>query len=223
MDNTWKEKNFEEKMTPHINEIYNDLFKNKISKIIRNTNGNQDKELLFMDKYLGIDTQIIFKDGSKITLQEKTRKYYYFQKYNDFTFEYYNDPKLKEQGEWFKLAAQLYFYGFSNEKETGYEKFYILDICKLRRFLTYRIGLKNLEKNYLHQNIGSAKANFFHIPFDLLRKNKNIIEFENNKPEIIDNSIPAIPLDFLKKKRSRKDVNNQQNLFHNQMLLFGGV
>jgi hypothetical protein len=163
----WQAKNFEEKMHPCINEIYKSLFSH-LSEIKRsNRETTTDSKILFMDKELAIDTFLYFKDGTILTLQEKSRKHNYLQ-YNDFTFEYYNDPATKDEGEWFKLAAQLYFYGFVNESETGYVKYYLLNVPKLRLFLKNEIGIKTLEGKYLKINKPPAKASFFAIPFNII-------------------------------------------------------
>lgn len=164
---SWKEKNFEEKMTPCIDNIYNKLFSNLeiISRSSRET--TTDAKVLFLDKEMAIDTFLHFNDGTVITMQEKTRKNYYLR-YDDFTFEYYNDPNSKEEGEWFKLAAQLYFYGFANEFENSYDKFYIINVPEFRLFLKNKIGIKTLEAKYLRYNKPPAKANFFCIPFNII-------------------------------------------------------
>jgi hypothetical protein len=163
----WQAKNFEEKMHPCIDEIYRGLF-SKLDRIDRsNRETTTDSKVLFMDKELSIDTFLYFKDGTMLTLQEKSRKHDYL-KYADFTFEYYNDPRTKDEGEWFKLAAQLYFYGFVNESETGYVKYYLMNVPKLRIFLKNNIGIKTLEEKYLHPNRPPAKANFFAIPFSII-------------------------------------------------------
>lgn len=120
-----------------------------------------------MDKELAIDTFLYFADGSVLTLLEKTRKNH-FLKYNDFTFEYYNDPAIKDEGEWFKLAAQLYFYGFANKAETGYEKYYLINIPELRLYLKNDIGIEKLTEKHLRHNKPPAKANFFAIPFSII-------------------------------------------------------
>jgi len=165
----WSEKNFEESMTPHIDDIYKTIF-SKLTNIVRSSRENtKDAKILMMDKDLAIDTFLYFTDGTMLTLQEKTRKNYYL-KYNDFTFEYYNDPDIKDEGEWFKLAAQMYFYGFANQRENGYSKFYLVDVPKLRLFLKNKIGIERLERQYLQHNKPPAKANFFAIPFDMILK-----------------------------------------------------
>ena len=166
---SWSEKNFEEKMTKHIDDIYHGLFSNLREIKRSNRDNNGDTKTMFMDKELAIDTFIHFKDGSFITLQEKTRRFSYL-KYNDFTFEYYNDPNTGEKGEWFKCAAQYYFYGYANENEDGYHKYWIIDVPKMRVHLKKKIGIKNLVKNHLQNNRPPAKANFFAIPFDKFSK-----------------------------------------------------
>jgi len=169
----WKEKIFEEKMTPFIDAIYKKTF-SKLSKIKRATRNNDDDiKIMFMDKELAIDTRLFFIDGTILTLQEKTLQYSK-RKYNSFTFEYYNDPAMKLEGEWFKLASQLYFFGYANSDETGYADYWIIDIPKLRLFLKKGIGIKTLTEKYLRQNPPPAKANFFAIPFELFENNKEI-------------------------------------------------
>ena len=162
----WAEKNFEERMAPCIDRIYRRLFKN-IRFIRRSNRDTKDTETMFMDKRLAIDTFIYFNDGSFITLQEKTRRSCY-AKYDDFTFEYYNDPLTREPGEWFKLAAQWYFYGYANEAGNGYSKFYLIDVAKLRLYLKNTFSIETLEKNYMRRNPPPAKANFFAIPFSAI-------------------------------------------------------
>lgn len=169
----WYEKAFEEKMRPHIDDIYkkSDGLKS-INRYERDKHTTENMKVLDID--LGVDTILKYDDGSIITVQEKTRKYYY-RNFNDFTFEYYNDPKTKSEGEWFKLAAQMYFFGYANEKENGYYKYWLIDVLKLRLFIKQNIGIDKLKIKYLHQNKPPAKANFFGIPFNLFDNDKSII------------------------------------------------
>jgi hypothetical protein len=165
----WSEKAFEESMTPHIDTIYKKTFRNLESIYRSNRDTEKESKILFMDKELAIDTFLHFKDGSILTFQEKTRRKYYLDKFGaDFTFEYYNNPATYEQGEWFKLAAQIYFYGYADESMGGYCKYWVIDIAKLRIHLKNNIGIETLEKKYLKRNPPPAKANFFAVPFDLI-------------------------------------------------------
>lgn len=163
---SWKEKQFEEQMSPYIDNIYKQLFKG-LKEINRSCSNKKNDIQMFMDKELGIDTTLKFQDGTFLTFQEKTRLNNYLS-FNDFTFEYYNDPSTGEQGEWFKLASQYYFYGFANKENKGYEKFYILNVPEFRLFLKNDVGIEELERKYLKQNKPPAKANFFFIPFKII-------------------------------------------------------
>jgi len=167
----WSEKAFEESMTPHIDAIYRGLFSG-LTKIVRSDrSAPADSKILFMDRELSIDTFLYFKDGTVLTLQEKTRRKNILDRFGaDFTFEYYNDPITKDKGEWFKLAAQLYFYGYADEHNKGYCRFWLVNVPKLRLFLKNNIGIAELERKYLRYNKPPARANFFAVPFDVIGK-----------------------------------------------------
>ena len=165
---SWKAKAFEEKMTPFIDDIYRSVFGNRLVEIYRSERGMENNSrVMFMDTELAIDTHLTFNNGSVLTFQEKSRNFN-FLKYRDFTFEYYNDPNTGDQGEWFKLAAQLYFYGYANQDETGYAAYWILNVAKLRTALLKRYTLLQMEREFLRQNKPPAKASFFAIPLGLI-------------------------------------------------------
>jgi len=173
---TWKEKDFEEKMRPHIDAIYQKTFKN-ISTILRtNRESKTDPKFMIMDKDLAIDTHLYFQDGTLLTFQEKTLQHTK-QKYQQFTFEYQNDPQNNVPGEWFKLASQLYFFGYANEAQTGYLQWWILNVPRLRLFLLNVIGIETLKEKYLHNNKPPKKANFFAIPFNLFKTAEDAVVF----------------------------------------------
>ena len=60
----------------------------------------------------------------------------------DFTQEFKNavGTKHESNGEWFKLGAQLYFYGWASADETEFSKWVILDIAKYK-ILVEQAGL----------------------------------------------------------------------------------
>ena len=196
---TWHEKDFEEKITPYIEDRYWRIFSNcGLNNIYRSSRDiEQNERYLFMDKELAIDTHLIFSNGSKLTFQEKTLKPYQ-RKYQHFTFEYYNDPQNNIEGEWFKLAAQLYFFGYAGCEKGFYlnkgcngrcEKcehlkkhceYWIIDIAEMRLFLNKNYTIADMKNNkWLKWNPPPAKANFWAIPFSifpddvfLIKKNK---------------------------------------------------
>ena len=87
-----------------------------------------------------------------------------FERYNDFTFEYYNDPNVKDVGEWFKLASQMYFYGYINSSYDGYSRYYIIIVPLFRLYLNSK-DYKWI-KNHTKQNNVHGKSNFIYVPFD---------------------------------------------------------
>jgi hypothetical protein len=110
-----------------------------------------------LDREFAIDVELKLQSpqisSMKITLQEKFRSYSAI-KYDDVTVEHYNDPILKIKGDWFYLAAQLYFTGYVSADETKFEKWILLDWV--------RVVLESYKGN-IHWRIGQnryTKASF---------------------------------------------------------------
>lgn len=175
----WAEKDFEEKMTSHIDQIYKNIFGSNlvnIERIDRNKYYKDDRAAV-MDSDLSIDTHLTFSNGMVLTVQEKTLRFIN-SRYNQFTFEYYNNPKTKDPGEWFKMAAQLYFFGYANQDETGYLRYWVVDVLRLRLLLNDNFTLEQLENRFLRQNTIS-KANFFAIPFNILENDNGVVLYKS--------------------------------------------
>ena len=96
----------------------------------------------WLDRDLAIDKVLKLPDGATFTVQEKVRRHYATQ-YMDFTQEYLNGAgtEYENLGEWFKLNAQLYFYGWSNEEENAIPKWAIIDIVQYKRLVADAGGL----------------------------------------------------------------------------------
>jgi hypothetical protein len=159
-----EDKDFEEHMSYYIDsDIYPKYF--EIDRIERSDRVTfKNAEMMLKDKELSIDVTLYLKSGMKITVQEKTRRYEYL-KYNDFTIEYYNNPKTKEKGEWFKLCSDLYLYGVANKEKTGYVRYCLINVFRLKEFLSKK-DIVELERKYKKQNSAHSRASFFAIPFD---------------------------------------------------------
>ena len=110
---------FQEKMKPAALRIYQQVFPGSEVEDLR----EEGVRVHILDREFGIDSLISLPSEQWITLQEKYRRYAAL-KYLDFTQEYMNAVGTPHEspGEWFKLGAQLYFYGWANEKETDFEK-----------------------------------------------------------------------------------------------------
>ena len=128
------------------------------------------------DKHFSIDATIILKDGQKMTIQEKYRDNKFLingrlqecPPYPDFTQEYKNavGTQFENNGEYFKLFAQLYFYGWANKNNTGFKRWCIIDVPKYKDYIQ-KIGIEklgSLKNNYKH-----GRASFYAIPIIKLK------------------------------------------------------
>lgn len=121
-----------------------------------------------LDQEFGIDSLIKFRSRQWITIQEKYRDHAAL-KWLDFTQEYMNaeGTQWEAPGEWFKLGAQLYFYGWANQAQTDFEKWAILDVAQYKLIVENAGGLHCLGTK--QQNRKHGRASFFAIPIQKLR------------------------------------------------------
>jgi len=162
-----------ETMQPYTEKILLSIFPS-IDKIIRTTFDENDEVKQILDKELGVDAIIRFKNQSIITLQEKVRDFC-FRNYDDFTIQYYTNRFSKTKYQWFKLASQLFFYGYVNEKEDGFLKWYIINIPAIRIFLSETkikeengISYFKLQDNHKWKKVqdnSKNNSNFIYVPF----------------------------------------------------------
>ena len=121
-----------------------------------------------LDQEFGIDSLISLPSRQWITLQEKYRRNAALR-FLDFTQEYMNAVGTPHEspGEWFKLGAQLYFYGWANAAETDFEKWFLMDIVKYKMLVEQAGGLGRL--GTLRHNNAHGRASFYAIPAKLLK------------------------------------------------------
>lgn len=153
-----------DRLLPFVEPIYRQIIPGCKRQSIRGTN-------LFggcLDVDFGIDAFIYLPDRSFITVQEKLRKFREPQ-YRDFTQERKNAARTiyENDGEWFKLGAQLYFYAWGRNDLSGFVDWKLLDIAELKLTVARqggldRIGVLNVNKKY-------GKADFYGIPFERLK------------------------------------------------------
>ena len=125
-------------------------------------------ELRRFDEYFAIDTILKLSSGQIITAQQKCRRNQYL-KYKDFTQEFTNASGgiYETPGEWFHLAAQLYFYGWADQAENGLAAWVLLDVIKYKILIEQAGGLDKigtLQRNRVH-----GSASFYAIPIETLR------------------------------------------------------
>lgn len=154
---------FQQRMKPAAIQIYSKIFPGCKIEDLR----EQGVNVHILDREFGIDALLHFRSGQWISIQEKYRANKYLQ-YNDFTQEYMNAMGTENQspGEWFKLGAQLYFYGWANKEETSFEKWALLDIAKYKMLVEDNGGILNMGK--MRQNRQYGKASFIAIPIKKL-------------------------------------------------------
>ena len=120
------------------------------------------------DDQFAIDTILKLPSGQIITAQQKCRRNHYL-KYKDFTQEFMNAAGgiYETRGEWFHLAAQLYFYGWANQAENSLAAWVLLDVVRYKMLVEQAGGLDKvgtLKKNKVH-----GRASFYAIPVETLR------------------------------------------------------
>jgi hypothetical protein len=155
---------FQERMKPAALRIYRRLFPGCEVEDLR----KEGVKVHVLDKELGIDSLLTTKQGQWFSIQEKYRAHKWLQ-YLDFTQEYRNAEGTEHEspGEWFKLGAQLYFYGWANEAETDFEKWAILDVAAYKLLVERAGGLAAIGTK--RQNRIHGRASFFAIPIQKLR------------------------------------------------------
>ena len=119
---------------------------------------------LLIDKYFGIDGLVELPDGSPIYYQSKIRRYQWLRRgiktgYPDFTQEVRNGQGTlwDAPGEWFKLHAQVYFYGWANEAEDGLAQWIILDVLEYKRIVLAAGGLPMIGQQLRNRRHGAAE------------------------------------------------------------------
>ena len=150
---------FQEIMKPAALKIYREIFPG--CEVVYLTGA--DSEVHELDREMGIDARIELPTGQHIALQEKYRRHYSLR-FRDFTQEYKNavGTQYESKGEFFKLAAQAYFYGWANESATDFEAWILFDILKYKLLVEQAGGLDNMGR-YM-QNDKHGRASFYCIP-----------------------------------------------------------
>jgi len=150
---------FQERMKPAALKIYGKIFPG--CEVVYLTGAGSEAHEL--DREMGIDARIELPTGQHITLQEKYRRHY-FLRFRDFTQEYKNAVGTQHEckGEFFKLAAQAYFYGWANESATDFEAWVLFDVLKYKLLVERAGGLDNMGR-YM-QNDKHGRASFYCIP-----------------------------------------------------------
>ncbi len=133
---------------------------------------------LAMDRDFSIDGKLVLPTGQYITVQEKFREHKFLSSpflqveapFPDFTQEHLNacGTAYEAPGEFYKLAAQVYFYGWEDAEMTGFAKWVMLDIARYKMIVERAGGLEAIGQR--NQNSRHGRASFFCIPVNRLRE-----------------------------------------------------
>lgn len=159
------------KVKPHIANVYRKVFGHCTVQDLKRT-GNRPHVL---DQMFGIDAVITLSSGATMTVQEKCRENKFLTAPRvegycpDFTQEYKNAAGTPHEsdGEWFHLAAQLYFYGWATAQADGLAAWVLLDVPRYKLVVERSGGLNAVGVKYSNNLHG--KASFFAIPVERLR------------------------------------------------------
>jgi len=155
-----KKDKFRKEMLPIADKIYKKWFCG--CKSIKRFDNKKDKRHI-LDRNFHIDTVLTLKNDMIVTLQEKFRENEWYKKYQ-YTLEYYNNPRTKEEGEYFKLCTDFYVYGWATIDKKDFEELILFKTLDMK--LLY---LNGKLKVYLQDNKKWSKASFF-IFFDRFDK-----------------------------------------------------
>ena len=152
---------FEQKMRPPVEQIFEMQFPGCQIQYTR-----EQEDLKQFDDLFAIDTILTLPSGQIITAQQKCRRHTNFR---DFTQEYMNavGTPYEGKGEWFHLAAQLYFYGWANQNQDGFVAWALIDVVRYKMLVEESGGLERV--GTLQQNRDHGRASFYAIPIETLR------------------------------------------------------
>ena len=121
-----------------------------------------EDEVHLLDRQYGIDVEIELTTGQILTCQEKFLSHE-FARFNSVTFEFMQDPRTGEQGDWFRLCADLYFVAYFTPDGAAFCKWALLDV-PMMKLATERKKIFWVTK----PNVRSGKASFKYTRVDEL-------------------------------------------------------
>jgi len=147
-----------------------------------------------LDKEFGIDSLIHFKSNQWISIQEKYRNYPYWKSYHDFTQEIENGDG--SQGEWFKLGAQLYFYGWGAPDKDCFLEWYIFDVAKYKTIIESMGGIQSA--GVVRKNNKHGKSRFVCVEISAIKSAVLFFGTGTTWMERIDNVVFSEPKPLLR-------------------------
>lgn len=203
-------------MRPHADTIYAKVFGITTGNIHRHDSPDDERHLL--DRLHAIDVTVTLPSGMVINGQEKFLSHEYL-KYKSLTVEYYQNPKTKERGDWFNLAAQFYMVGYANADGTGFATWSIINWPSLV-MATHNgavVWQDNDNKN------GKARASFRYISFDKIPQACVIAEYPKRSLQLPDLASDRQVVDWLQHQELSRLLRLNQWLSKRMSELFSGA
>lgn len=150
-------------LQPVANQLYRDTFMRAGLMLLPGDEENPTSGQEFdagYDKQLGIDVFLRFASGMQATLQEKFLTT--GDRFTTVTVEYYQDWRIQEPGDWFKMRCDYYFVGYHQRGVHRFDKWILLDWPAIQRATTQgRISWQEMPN--MRDN---ARASFKYTAFD---------------------------------------------------------
>jgi len=145
--------------------VADNLYRSIIPSIVSIERFPKGTERHILDREFAIDVEFTLLNKMILTVQEKFRTF--GQGYSDVTVEYENNPVEHTPGDWYYLAAQLYFNGWASEDKTKFEKWILLDWLQV--VLETQKG--NIPWRIRENRDGRAKASFVYASMTIFPAN----------------------------------------------------
>jgi len=116
-----------------------------------------------LDIKFAIDLQLKLTSGQILTCQEKFLSYKYAG-FNSVTIEFMQDFKTGEEGDWFKMAVQIYFVAYFDKDEQSFLKWALLDWSAIAK----ETASNRIDWRTNQNKDGHARASFRFIDWDKL-------------------------------------------------------
>jgi len=151
---------FQEKMKPAAARIYKSIFPNCRVEDLR----SDGFKVHVLDQEFAIDSLLHLDGGQWFSIQEKYRDYPKWG-FHDFTQELKNGDGTP--GEWSKLGAQLYFYGWCDPSKSVFLEWFIMDVVKYKILIERGGGIYHVGN--VRQNKQHGSATFAGVPYEIIK------------------------------------------------------
>jgi len=156
-DKNWRRKQ-ELRMRPIADAKYKGIFGENISIKRFEMDDN-----FILDKKYAIDVEIKLENGQILLGQEKFLSHKYAG-FKSITIEYYQNPKTGEEGDWFKISAQIYFVGYCTRDFEDFKPWVLINWPKIVCYT--KDGIIKWQENKNRED--GARANFKYTSMDNL-------------------------------------------------------